>query len=391
METKDQAVKKLRMHFNTNAMWSTSGYGQQSCEFIPKIRDMGYPVAMTNYFGLQGGKIVVDGIVQYPVINHVYGSDALVLHGKDFKADVNFSFQDIWVLNPQDLQQVNRWIPIVPIDRDPVPEVVWQRLKFAYRIVTYSKFGHESIRKLGFHSTYIPHTVDTSVFKPMDKKERKRSAGLPEDSFLIGMVAANKDNPPRKSFQEVIDAFVMFLKKEPKALLYIHTNPEFPGGFPIRNYARFLGIQDKIIFPDVYEMNYNTNKEKMALIYNTFDVFVMPSISEGFGIGLIEAQACGVPAITLKWTAMEELVIDGETGFLCEISQKRWDQAESYVAVPSIQSIYECLSKVHEVNRIEMGKKCRKQMVEHYDSERVFIEKWAPFVEQLEKEIYPDI
>ena len=63
----------------------------------------------------------------------------------------------------------------------------------------------------------------------MDKKERKRKAGLPEDAFVMGMVAANKDNPPRKSFQEVMDAFVIFLKKYPNSVLYLHTYPDFPG------------------------------------------------------------------------------------------------------------------------------------------------------------------
>lgn len=382
---------KLRIIFNSNAPYSSSGYGQQMAELVPRISKEGYPLATINYFGLAGGKIETTqfpGVIQYPIINHVYGSDALWLHGNDFKADVCFALQDIWVLNPEDLQRVNRFIPVVPVDHEPVPKVVLDRLRYAYRIVTYSHFGYNELLRNGFHSTYIPHTVDTNVFKPMDKKERKKLNNLPEDCFLVGMVAANKENPPRKSFQEVIDAFYLLLQKEPKALLYIHSNPKFPNGFDFQEYMNFKGIGDKLLFPDPYTANFNTGKKEMALIYNTFDVFVMPSISEGFGVGFIEAQACGVPVIGNRFTSMTELVKEGETGFSCEASGYKWDFAQSYTSTPSVSSLFDCFMKVHEANRVEMGKNARKFMVAEYDSDTVFEKYWKPFLSQLEKEVY---
>lgn len=383
------APKKLRIFWNSNAQWATSGYSNQIAELLPRIKDEGYQQAICNFYGLQGGKIILNDILQYPVINHTYGSDALIHHAKDFNADVVLSLMDIWVLNPTDLQQVNRWIPVVPIDHDPVPKVILERLKFAYRIVTYSRFGQKQLQDNGLYSTYIPHTVDTDIFKPVDKVERKKQSGLPADCFLVGMVAANKDNPPRKSFQEVMDAFVMFLQKEPKAILYIHTNPEFPGGFPIREYAAFLGIQNRVLFPDPYQMNFNMSKADMNLIYNTFDVLVGPSISEGFGVPLIEAQAAGVPVITNNWTSMAELVKPGKTGFLTEVQSKKWSHLQSYTGIPSTQSIYNCLIDIHKADRKKMGESARAWMLEDYDSNKIFKEKWVPFFERLESEIYP--
>ena len=179
---------------------------------------------------MEGAILDINGVTYYPKYNHVYGSDALVTHAKDFRADVTFTLQDIWVLHPQDLQGANRWIPIVPVDHEPIPDQILERLKLAYRVVTYSEFGKKELQKHGIHSTYIQHTVDTTIYKPMDKKARKKEAGIGEDVFLVGMVSANKDNPPRKSFQEVMDAFALFYKQVPNAYLYIHTNPDFPGG-----------------------------------------------------------------------------------------------------------------------------------------------------------------
>ncbi len=388
----EKTAKQLRILINSNAQWAPSGYSNQIAELLPLVRDEGYPLAITNFFGLEGGKIMLDGILQYPKINHVYGSDALIHHARDFQADVAFTLQDIWVLNPTDLEQVKNFIPIVPIDHDPVPQVILDRLKYAYRIVTYSKFGQKELQKKGLHSTYIPHTVNTEIFKPMDKKARKRTAGLPEDAFVVGMVAANKDNPPRKSFQEVMDAFKLFLEKEPKAYLYIHTNPDFPGGFPLREYAGFIGIQERVLFPDAYQMSFNIGKPEMALIYNTFDMLLMPSVSEGFGVPAIEAQACGVPVIVNNFTAMPELVVAGKTGEVCDLikgpSGKRFSHLQSYIGIPDTLSLFECMMRIYDGNMIGMGRNARKWIVENYDTKTVFETKWKPFLEKLEKEIY---
>lgn len=383
------AERKLRMLFNSNAPWATSGYSMQMAELLPRITKLGYSVAQNDFFGLQGGKLEVNGVTHYPTINHVYGSDAMVLHGKDFKADVVFTLQDIWVLHPDDLAKTNHWIPILPIDQDPVPNNVLDKLRFAYKVITYAKFGQKQLLDKGIFSTYIPHTVDTKIYKPMDKVKRKQAAGLPTDCFLVGMVAANKDNPPRKSFQEVMDSFKMFLAVEPKAILYIHTNPQFPGGFPIDEYARFIGIQDRVIFPDAYQMNYNMGKSEMAMVYNTFDVLMAPSASEGFCVPLIEAQACGVPVITNRFTSMEELCLHEKTGYLCDVGYKRFVASGSYWGIPSVQSIFDNLVSIHKRNTIEMGKEARKFMVENFDSDTVFKEKWVPYFEDLENELVP--
>lgn len=381
--------KKLKILFNTNSMYAPSGYGQQAAEILPQIRDEGYKLGCIDFFGLEGNKLLIDGILHYPRMQHLYGSDAMVYHGVDFNTDVTISLQDIWVLNPQDLAHVRRWIPLMPVDHEPVPKLVLEKLKHAYRIITYSKFGQKELEKAGFNSAYIQHTVDTDIFKPLDKKELRKEFGLPQDAFIWGMVAANKDNPPRKSFQEVMDAFAIFLKKEPKAVLYMHTIPDFPGGFPIKEYAQVIGILDKIILPKVYDMQFKMGKEDMAKVYNIMDVLLLPSVSEGFGVPAIEAQACGVPVVVNNFTSMPELVKNHITGEICDVLYRRFSPLGSYVGVPSSKSIYDCVCRIKDSNRELMGKAARQFMVDNYDSKKVFKEKWIPFLEKIEKEIYP--
>lgn len=381
--------KRLRILWNSNAPWASSGYSQQTADLLPLIRDEGYPIAASNFFGQAGGKFILDGIIQYPVINHVYGSDAMVLHGRDFKSDVCFTLQDIWVLNPQDLQNVNRFIPYFPVDHDPIPKGIVDKLKFAHRLVVYSKFAQKQVQNAGFSATYIPHTVNTEIFKPMDKVERKKAGGISPDTFVFGMVAANKDNPPRKSFQEVLDAFKEFLKEVPNSVLYIHTNPQFPGGFPIDVYAQFLGIADKVIFPDPYQMNFNTDKATMNLIYNTFDCLLAPSVSEGFCIPLIEAQAVGIPVITTDFTAMSELV-EPRWGYKVKVLSKRWTQVGSYIGIPDTKDLLEKMKEVYKADRVKMGNAGRQNVLDNYDLHKVYKEKWSPFLSKVESEVYKD-
>ena len=48
----------------------------------------------------------------------------------------------------------------------------------------------------------------------------------------------------------------------------------------------------------------------------TADVFCLPSYREGFGVTLIEAAACGVPAVASRISGIVDAVSDGETGLL---------------------------------------------------------------------------
>ena len=69
---------------------------------------------MYRFLRIGRRKLNINGILHYPKMNHVYGSDAMIYHGQDFNTDVTFSLQDIWVLNDVDLQKVKRWC----VDKD---------------------------------------------------------------------------------------------------------------------------------------------------------------------------------------------------------------------------------------------------------------------------------
>lgn len=389
----------MKILISTNAHFSKSGYAQQMAEFLPYLLDDGYEVAGSYFYGLEGSIMdmpiecpsgVVRAVKAYPKMAHTWGSDAMVHHSNDFEADVVITLQDIWVLNPNDLhalkQQGRKWVPIVPIDHEPTPPQIRDLLRHAYRIITYSKFGERQLKHEGFSSSYIPHTVNCDVFKPMDREPIRKEMGIPNDAYVFGMVSANKDMPPRKSFQEAMDAFARFAKKHPNSLMYFHAQMSPQGGFPISDYAKTIGIADKIRHTQEYQSAFKMEKKDMARLYNSFDCLLFPSLNEGFGVPIIEAQACGVPVIANDFTAMRDLVIDGKTGFKIKPLYKRFTPLKSFVGVPDTDDIYRKMKEVYKRNGKKMAKHCRQHILDEYNTKTVYDKNWRPFLKMLESE-----
>ena len=55
----------------------------------------------------------------------------------------------------------------------------------------------------------------------------------------------------------------------------------------------------------------------MVRLYQESDALLFPTRLEGFGLAALEAQACGLPVIATRGSALPEVVVDGETGLLC--------------------------------------------------------------------------
>jgi glycosyltransferase involved in cell wall biosynthesis len=380
--------RRLRILWSSNAPWAHSGYSVQSRDLLYRFLKDGWKVAGSFFYGLEGGMITVNGLKCYPKMGQPWGSDACYYHQQDFNADCVITFQNPWPMNINLLHKIKNWIAYVPIEFDPpnLPNI--QRLNKAYRLISLSRFGKKALEKVGLQSELILEAVDTDVFKPMDKMALRKELGLPEDVFLFGMVAANKDNPPRKCFQHCIDAFVRFNKKHPKSAMYFHVLLQQQGGFPIQDYANYLKINKKIFFTPPYNMMFKSPHPVISKIMNTFDVLLNPSSGEGFGLPIVEAQSVGVPVVVSNWTAQTELVKEGITGEICDHTTPKWVNLQTYSAEPDLDSLYDRMEKVYKYARDEKTKKaCRKHIVEGYDMNTRVKETWIPFLEKLQLEL----
>jgi len=237
-------------------MWAKTGYGVQAKYLLPRFQKMGHEVAQFAWYGLRGARIMAGDIPIYPGARDPWGHDIITAHVKDFRADVVVSLQDIWVLPEDYRERINvPWICWFPVDHDPPPSQVVARAKDADYPVVYSLFGLRAMREVGVECEYIPHGVDCEQYHPIPRAEAREKLGFPADAFLAGMVAANKGAPSRKAFPEQLQAFARFCQERPdlNPYLYLHTDyTTHDEGVDIRAIARSLGIEDRLLYVDLY-------------------------------------------------------------------------------------------------------------------------------------------
>lgn len=387
--------RKLRILWSSNAMWSMSGYGVFTRDLLTRLRDDGWPIACVAFWGLQGNPTTVDGIKVYPCMGDPYGSDSLYQSALDFKADVVFTMQDVFTINPQYLDMLNKakipWIPYLPIDQEPPPAPVLDILRFAHKIVTFAEYGQNVLENHGFASTLIKEGIDIDIFKPGSKEKAREELKIPQDAFLFAMIAANKENPPRKGFQEVLEAFKMFYEKHPEAAILFHTQQISPASFPIQEYARYLGITNRLFFMEQYKSTYFSDSKQIAKEMNACDVYLQPSMTEGFGLTAIEAMACGKPVIVNNCTSMPEMVIPGKTGEICDTAEYKWWRNQGgYVYPANPKSMCEKMEILYDKVKNSQNKlktDCRSHILTNFDINNIFKQKWVPFLEELQTEL----
>ena len=308
---------KLRIMYASNAPWCFSGYGVQGRSLLPRLRQLPEveDIAVFAWFGLQGGMLAAQDMQIYPQGIDPYGNDMYGAHCEHHKSDLLITLIDAWVLKPDawQLPEYTRWAPWYPVDHEPIPQRVADVVKKANYPLTYAKHGHQESVKAGIENTYIAHGLEPDVYKvlPSEAVARFRHDVCEDAAWLGVMVAANKGWPSRKGFEEVLEAFKRLLPDLPKpAYLYLHADyTKVTQGGDLAALVKAMGLQDHIRFPNRYRLWIGGyGPDYMALMYNAADVFLSPSKGEGFGIPIIEAQACGAPVVVTDFTSMPELV-----------------------------------------------------------------------------------
>ncbi|MDQ3671587.1 MAG: glycosyltransferase [Actinomycetota bacterium] len=300
---------------------------------------------------------------------------------------------DSWVLEPDPFPDGLRLAVWAPVDHDPLPEI--SRKVLAHPSVTpiaMSRFGEDRMRRRGLEPLYVPHGIDTALFRPRpDERDRVRDElGVPRDAFLVGMVAANKGSPlaSRKSFPQVFQAFAAFRQQRPDALLYVHSNEiadgSGAGGVHLRALANACGLPRRSVrFTDPLVWSLGVRREDVARMFSAFDVLASPSFGEGFGVPLLEAQACGVPVIATDHSAMSELC---EAGWL--VDGDPWYDApqDSWFKCPQIKLIRAALELAYEARGDQELREEARAFALSYDADRVLSEHWLPALARLDTE-----
>jgi len=236
----------LNILWHSNSPAAPSGYGNQTKIFTPRFTRAGHQVTISAFYGREGSVMRnEDGIIELPRVVDTYGNDIIQSHVRYTDADVVISLIDPFVLQPG-VWSTFPWAAWVPVDSIPMLAPNVTALKAARWVIAMSRFGEQQLREAGFDPLYVPHGVETSVYKPVDRTAAReafaRFTGHDiSDNFLVMSVAANKGAPSRKNFAGMIEAFALFAADHPEALFYIHTEPNgLWQGEPILTIARAM-------------------------------------------------------------------------------------------------------------------------------------------------------
>ncbi len=149
----------------------------------------------------------------------------------------------------------------------------------------------------------------------------RRRRGLPERMILfLGTLE------PRKNIVTLLEAYALLRRRSGFAHRLVVAGAQ--GWYYEHIYARVdeLGLRDEVLFPGYVP------QEELALWYNAADLFVLPSLYEGFGLPALEAMACGTPVIVSNVSSLPEVV--GEAGLILPPSDAQawataiWDVLE---------------------------------------------------------------
>lgn len=380
----------MRVLWVSNASFCPTGYGVATRTITRFMKRDGIDVDVLAYWGVQGGAVEIEGIRHLPSRRgDDWGNETIPLMVELCRSDLVLTHRDLWVNNPENAKAMPTaaW---TPLDHAPPNPDYINNLDTTSWVATMSKWAVEVFRNEGYIVDYVPHSIDPYVFKPGDRlAARKRWwPDMPENAKLVIMVGANKGFPSRKGFVEGFQVMAKLMAEDPNVWLYVHTNVlPTDMGLDIPRAMKLFGVpvdskRVQMLIPHLALVG--IADEDMASLYQAADVLLYPSWGEGFGIPLIEAQACGIPVVSNGFSSMEEL-----THFGIAVPPESLDFTAHYGfwGRPSVPGLYSALREVLTETDCDSADAVAEAIHSQYSDEVVWGRYFEPWLEKIEAEL----
>lgn len=314
----------MKILFSGDSPTVNTGFGVVSKNIVSRLIKLGHEVVV---LGINSYGDPYDPIeFPYPIYpcekgppDAVFGTHKLWAIVREFEPDLLFFLNDPWIVERY-LQAKNveapymKTIAYYPLDSGPLKKSWAKTLTELDAQICYSNYAEKIIfqannskRPKNLHQIY--HGVNRKVFFPINQSIARQELGIPQDAFVVGMVARNQY---RKRFDVLAKAFSEFAKDKPEAKLYLHTAMK-DIGYDIKDLIEQFDLGGQIILTEGVNAAHGVPEDMLNQIYNTFDVNVLVSMGDGFGLPVAESMATGCPQLTSDHSCLKELV-DGHGG-----------------------------------------------------------------------------
>lgn len=172
-----------------------------------------------------------------------------------------------------------------------------KELELADHVIVASSLTRNSLTAIGYPAdriTVIPYGSPTNYFQPAPRTDDTFRA------IFVGLVG------PRKGVHYLLKAWREMAL--PKAELLLVGTRQFSDEWFERE-TKGLNVRHVPSVPH----------HTLGGFYTSADLFVFPSLIEGFGLVLLEAMSCGLPVLTTPHTAGPDIVAEGRDGFIVPI------------------------------------------------------------------------
>lgn len=156
-------------------------------------------------------------------------------------------------------------------------------------------------------SVTIYNGIDTALFKPHRDDSIREKLGLGPENILVGSVGNIRAS---KGYEFLLEAAKLVVDRYPQFHFVVAGEGSGKLFDNLQDLKKKLGLENHFSF-----LGFEPDVPKLL---NNYDIFVLPSVSEGFSISTIEAMACGVPVIATRSGGPEEIISQYRNGILVD-------------------------------------------------------------------------
>lgn len=182
-------------------------------------------------------------------------------------------------------------------------------MKWATHIVCCSEAVRRSVeQRIGGgknNFAIIPFGVDTGWFRE-PRGISGRTIALQHELPVIGTVCRLVE--PKKGLKYLLEAVAQLEQEAGKPVCQVLLVGEGPAEQSLRALSKRLGISARVAFAGV--------RRDIPEVLSLLNIFILPSLYEGFGIAILEAMAAGKPVVATMVGGIPEFVVSGQSGLL---------------------------------------------------------------------------